>query len=284
MDFFDWLSAPMAFLQVFRQYFQQTSETVTADEVAAAALRDSYLSVGIAGGIFLLCLILGGIGLLKLAQKENVKKSICAFLPFANIWYAGKIAGEASFFGQRMKRAGLYAMLCEIVYSSLEAFRLVLNFLLAKGEYYALDIGTNLWSIQRAFIPTNKQWMYDALLYTDYISSILRLFVFIFSCVLFIALFRKYYAKSPVLMMLLCTFFPFRGFVLFAVRNNEPVDYNSYMRSRAEEYARRYNTYNGGTQPPQSPQVQQGTQGSDPFTEFKDGTEKPSDDVFDDFK
>ena len=269
---------------VILQLFRQTPETATADEVAAAALQDYYWSVGIAGALALLCLILGGIGLLKLAKKEHIKGSICAFLPFANTWYAGKIAGEARFFGQRMKRAGLYAMLCEMVYAGVEIFRLALNFALTKGEYFTLkrnaEFGESIWSIERARIPSDKQWMYDALMYSDYISYFFDLIAIIFLCAMFIALFRKYYAKSPVLMMILCTFLPFRGFVLFAVRNNAPVDYNAFMYRRAEEYARRY-TYGG--MPPQPPQGPQEPQGSDPFTEFKDQN-GPSDDVFDDFK
>ena len=42
---------------------------------------------------------------------------------------------------------------------------------------------------------------------------------------------------------------PFRGFTIFAVRNNAPVDYNDYIRRRTQAYVRG----NGYNQPPYGP-------------------------------
>ena len=282
MDFFSWFNYPLALIQLFREI----PETALPDEIAAQALSDYFWSIGIAAGIFLVCLIMGGIGLNTMAKKAGRAQSVCAYLPFANTWFAGEIAGESNFFGQKMKRAGLYAMLAEILWSGLELFRLILNFQLTNGAYYCLkmDVDTNvsMWEIDRAKIPADRVWQYDALQYTQYISVVIEIFVILFLCVMFFALFRKYYARSPVLMMLLCTLFPFRGFILFAVRNNTPIDYSEFMRRRAEEYARRYQTYGPqGQQPPQNPQGQSAPQ-EDPFTEFKKDSDG-SDDVFKDF-
>ena len=54
------------------------------------------LLVGIVVGfsIWLVFFILQGFGLSAMAKKRGLKKRWLAFVPFANIWYIGKIAGE----------------------------------------------------------------------------------------------------------------------------------------------------------------------------------------------
>ncbi len=270
MELFDWINIPMLFLELFGY----ASDVSTPQEIAAIAVRNFYISFAIGFALFVLCLVLGGVALNKLAQKEGVKPSAAAYLPFANTYFAGKIAGEGFFFGVRMKRAGLYAMLCEIAYTLLEGVRFVLNLLLTRGEYIVLESveGTELiqWSVNRSLIPAEKQWLYDVHMYGGYISYLFYFLMVIFLFVLFVALFRKYYARSPFLMTILCTIFPFRSFVLFAVRNNARIDYEEYMR---RVYARRYGY------PPQPPQG--GGQANDPFADYK--TEPPKgDDPFPD--
>ena len=65
-----------------------------------------FISLGVAAGLYLGFLILGGFGLHEMAKKQHLKHAWLGFLPFANTYFAGKIAGETSFFGQKMKRAG----------------------------------------------------------------------------------------------------------------------------------------------------------------------------------
>ena len=101
MEFFDWINV----VQIFTEYF--TVATVSsAAEYVQVVLRILYISVGVAGGLYLICLILGGLGMHTMAKKVGMKHSWLAFLPLANTWYAGKLAGETRLFGQKMKRAG----------------------------------------------------------------------------------------------------------------------------------------------------------------------------------
>ena len=284
MEFFAWLNIPQYVLQFIAQ-------EADSPEIAAEIFRkDFIICLIVAAGLFAVGLVMGGIGLMKMAKKEGVKHGWLGFIPFANTYLAGKIAGEANFFGQKMKRAGLYALLLEIVYSGLEIFLIVLNFLLAKPEYYTLTesaytAGQYYWTLDSSKVTAaGNEWQYLANQYCNIISYLVWFMVLIFFCVLFIALFRKYYARSPMLMTFLCTLLPFRGFTLFAVRNNSPVDYSDYIRRRAEEYARRNNPYGpyggygqGGygsnNTPPQGGYGQGGYGQSappqeDPFSEF----------------
>lgn len=284
MEFFEWLSVPQfIFTYVQKGYIY---------------MHQLYICLGIAGGMYLLCLIFGGLGMYTMAKKQNMKYSFLAFLPFANTYYAGKLAGEANFFGQKMKRTGLYAMITEFAYFVLEGLFLFCQIMLNIYECFVeiTENGVKNTYIDISKAPQSLQWIETGANWFYYLSTLLSVVQLVFFFVLFIAMFRKYYAKSPFLMAFLSAFLPFRGFVLFAVRNNDPVDYNAYLRSRAEEimrqqrqagyggypggYGGNYGGYNGGNN--------QGGYGgssgsSDPFSDFGSsgnggGNSAPSDD------
>ncbi len=246
MEFFDLMSIPQFFL------YSMGATADTVEEVVAKLLQIYMITFCVAAGLYLICLIFGGIGMMTMAKRVGLKHSWMGFLPFTNTYFAGKLAGETNFFGQKMKRTGLYAMLLEMLYVALEVFLLVMNIMLVKTGAYALGTdayGNEVWELTQTLIPADRAWLVDAITYTEMISYLLFFVMVVFFCVLFIALFRKYYARSPILMTFLCVILPCRGFVLFAVRNNTPVDYNAYMRRKAEEFARRnqpYGGYNGG--------------------------------------
>ena len=80
-------------------------------------------------------------------------------------------------------------------------------------------------------------------LYCEIVAYLLWFVVLIFFCVMFTAFYRKYYVRSPFLMVFLSVVLPARGFTIFAVRNNRAVDYNEYLRRRMEAYSRRNDPY-----------------------------------------
>lgn len=292
MEFFEWLDIPRFFMQAFSWAVLSGNPSADA-EAAAAVLRLSLaVSLAAAGVLYLVELILGGFGMKKLAARAGIKHPFLGFLPFANTWYAGKLAGEANFFGQRMKRAGLYAMLLEIGYVLLEIFTVVLSFFCLQGKYLEwVPVSENSvqgsWGLsQRAMEADGKAWMLNAINYCDLAAYLVRFLVIIFICVVFIAFFRKYFARSPILMTLISVIFPLRGFTVFAVRNNAAVDYNEYLRRRMESYRPRPPYGGGGSGgPDQGGSGQDGQSGGDdPFGDFSDGAPPPKDDdPFSDF-
>ena len=274
MEFFEWISIPQFFMQFFGP---------TAFETKEALIRYYFsvqtISLYVAAGIYLLCLILGGLGMMTMAKKVGMKNSWMGFIPFLNTYYAGKLAGETRVFGQKMKRVGLYTMIAEIVYVAVNVFMLVLWFAMTNPAYFEeVQVSEDMKGLEFNvdLVPLSLRWMRTAQLVCNILSYAAYFALVFFLCVLFIAFFRKYYARSPFLMTFLCAVLPLRGFVIFAVRNNSPVDYNAWMNQRMQEYARRQQQMYGqggygqggyGGQPNTPPPA-------DPFPDFDDGSSR----------
>ncbi len=292
MEFFEWMGIGQTFYYIFGTMLRDSAET-TAQYVYYVWLE---LIIGLAVGaaLYALCLVMGGFGLYKMAKRANKKHAWLAFLPFANTVYAGYLAGEANFFGQKMKRAGLYAMLAEIGYVAISVISLVADFAML-GYYEKMPIVVNGVNGKTYFdyapdvtkVPSQYKWLYygayanDGFGWINIVSYVLLFLFLVFLCVAHIALFRKYNPRNPMVPVLFSVFFPVRGFVYFALRNRTPVDYNAYMRSRMEAMRRQQQQYYGSYPPYGGP-----TSGpaNGPYSGPASGpTNAPSDEPFSDF-
>ena len=72
-------------------------------------------SLGIAFGIWAILFLLQAFGLYYMAKKQNMPKPYLAFIPFVSTWYMSKLAGKCTFFGRKMKNAGIYALIAQIL-------------------------------------------------------------------------------------------------------------------------------------------------------------------------
>lgn len=275
MEFFDWAN-------IVSNFF---GETIT--------VKDLLTIFAVAGGIYVICLVFGGIGMYTMAKKAGLKNRWLAFIPFANTFYAGKLAGECNFFGQKMKRGGLYAAIAEFVCAGLNVLYYVVIILLAP--YYVVYPAGDVQTSGYQGVPDSLLWMVNGKWVVNMLSTVAMIVQTVLLCIVFFALYRKYYARSPFMMTFVSVLFPFRGFVLFAVRNNTPVDYNEYVRRRAEEYRRQSGQppYDGqyGNQPynqpynnqPYNNQPYRGGSAGDPFSEFGGGDSSRGGDPFAEF-
>ena len=277
MEFFNWMIIP----QIVMQFFGQT-EFETKEARIDSYINIQTISLYVAAGLYLICLIMGGLGMMVMAKRVGLKNRWMGFVPFLNTYYAGKLAGETRIFNQKMKRAGLYTMIAEIVYVAFNVFTLVIWFALMNPAYYAVPPASDGTQYEQ-FNPDlvyDKAWMVTA----DTVCGILGYFVYLalifFMCILFYAFFCKYYARGPFLMTFLCAILPLRGFVIFAVRNNAPVDYDAWMRQRMQEYARQqqqmygqggYGNYGGDYGGNYGAEGQSNAPDDEPFSEFGDG-------------
>ena len=109
MEFFGLINV----VQFFLEYFSFGRSFSSLEERVNYVINTQTISLYVAAGLYVVCLVFGGIGMTVMAKKVGMKHSWLAFLPFANTWYAGKLAGETQLFGQKMKRVGLYAALAE---------------------------------------------------------------------------------------------------------------------------------------------------------------------------
>lgn len=245
--------------------------------------------------LWLVLFVLQGAGLYVMAKNRGIKKKWLAFVPFANIWYMGRLAGTCNVFGRKMEKPGLYAMIASIasflVVASAMAVQIVLT---AKfGDYIVQDESGYKW----ANLTGGAVYAYNYFQVSYYLIPIFRLAYMILMFILLTGLYKKYYARGYLLLSWVALFVPVSRYIaVFVLRNNRAIDYEAYMRAKREEFLRRqqqYNPYgfspynrnpynqppNGGT-PYGSPDGYDrprndggnGASGEDPFSEFAPGT------------
>lgn len=190
--------------------------------------------------------LLQAFGLFAMAKKRNIEKPWLAFIPFANILYMGKIAGECKLFGRKVKHVGVYAMIAQIlsVIATLLLLGSELYLYLKLGEPVSYDVmGTPYWGVLTGF-DRAASIVYD---YGVYFLSILQLITGILLFMLMMEICKTYAFKSHFILSFLALFVPISRFIIvFALRNNEPYDYEEAMRKRRENYYANQQNYQGG--------------------------------------
>ncbi len=210
-----------------------------------------YLTAIIASvGIWLTLFVLQGVGLFRMAKRQNLRHKWLAFMPFANIMYMGKLAGSCSLFGHKMKRAGLYAMLAQILSTIL-----VVSIISAETYLYVF---CNEYLVEETVvqggIPYTETYFLGLvgfdntiakyLKYVSYFFMVIELVYKVLLLVLVMGLFKKYTPKSYLLLSLISLFIPEVRFVtILVLSGRRPIDYEAYVRARREEYARRQQEY-----------------------------------------
>lgn len=234
-----------------------------------------------AAAVWLVMFVLQGIGLYTMAKRRGMKKKALAFIPFANIYYIGKLSGESVVFGQRMKRAGLYAMIAETIASVLCVAMIAsqLYLYINCGEPMIDEtFGTPYWVVTGNGVASVIAKFMDV---SSYFIGIAQLVAKVLMLILLSGLYKKYSPRNYFFLGVLTIMLPARYLIIFALRNRKAIDYEAYMRARREAYMRQQqqyrqqyyggygNSYGNPYQPPQKPE--------DPFGEFGD---KPSDEPF----
>lgn len=249
MEFFSWIGIP----QVFLSYFSLQLEDGSVASVLAFENKVLTISLIVAAALYLIGHLFGGFGLYKMAKRAEDKFAWMAFVPVLNTYLSGRLAGETNIFGAKVKRMGLYTAIVELLYILLNIIVLMLGAFLADPQWN--QVTTQTYNGETFItgteyllenMPLSIRWMPTAefaLQIVTEIWSFVVLFLFIF---LYISFFRRYYARSPFVMALLCSFFPVRGYVLFAVRNNTPVDYDQWMQERIRRMQQQQSGQYGG--------------------------------------
>ena len=253
----------------------------------------------IAISVGLVFFILQGFALYVMAKKRRFRYKWLAFIPFANIMLMGRLAGETTFFGQKIKRAGLYAMIAQIVITVLACSYIFSDiYLHQNGCIWYEPTGEELepfrshWNTGTRF----EKFLYG---YWDQIAPLVNGIFSLLSQVLMLtllaSLYKKYSPEGYMWMLVVSFLVPFAPcIILLVLRNRRAVDYRAYMQAKRDAYMRRnqqyygqggYNSYGGS--PYGNPQQGYGPQGAtpqrpeDPFAEFSSG--KKSEDPFVEF-
>ncbi len=205
-------------------------------------MRVMGLLTGLFGWIILF--VLQGFGLYKMAKNRNMNNKWMCFIPFANVYYMGKMTGDCVMFGHKMKRTGLYAMLVQILlfllYALQVAIELYLFNLLGTPDGYVGYYVPQWYSEVGAISKFYNEYC----LFGDMIIMIADLAFTVLLLVLLMSLFRQYNPKMSSFFALLSVFIPeSRYIIIFVLRNKKRIDYEAYIRKKQEEFMRRQQQY-----------------------------------------
>ena len=249
--------------------------------------------------------ILQGIGLYCMAKKRGIGRRALAFVPFANILLMGRLAGEVTFFGHKIKRAGLFAMIAQILVTVLAFSYIASDIYLHHSGCIRYETADDALEQLRAL--WNGGTRFDRIIYNYYydvvylVEMIFGLAFEIMMFVLLIGLFKKYNPEGYMWMAIVTLLIPISRCVLvFVLRNRKAVDYGAYMRAKREAYMHRNQPHYGPNGGYGSPYGGYGPQGygqnhgqnyggqnapsgqpQEPFSEFS--SDKKSDDPFGEF-
>lgn len=246
---------------------------LSKDTVDNGRLFYGCLFIGL--GIWLALFVLQGVGLYKMAKNRGMKNKCLAFMPFASIWYMGKLAGTCNIFGRKMKRAGLYTMLAQILAVLVCAATVAAQIMLYTtyaGDMIQNESGSPQWPGLTGFAMYVRNYYY----LSDLIVSIVQLVYTIMLFILLMGLYKKYYARGYLLISWLALLIPASRYVaVFVLRNNKAIDYDAYVRAKREEFMRRQQQYHYGNPYNQGPYNQgpynQGPYNQGPYNQNPNG-------------
>ncbi len=200
------------------------------------------VSLLIAASVWLSLFVLQSIGLYTLAKKAGIRKPWLACVPFVNFLVVEKLTGDCNVFGQRMRHAGLFVMIAQIVNTVLcGLFVAAQIYLYYQGQPVAIE-GQLTWQSLSGFART--AYSFYSICY--YILSVTQLVYDVLMFILFLALFKRLQPRYAYLFAFLVLFFPLLRFIfVFVFRQKELIDYEAYRRRQREEYIRRQQQYGG---------------------------------------
>jgi hypothetical protein len=244
------------------------------------------LWAGLAFGsaVWIALFILQGIGLFVMAKKQNVGSAGLAFVPFANVFLMGKLAGESNAFGKKIKNLKVYVCISQIIVT-------VICFLTIAAEMY-LYLTYGLPSKNAQEMPMDSPYWpgltgtaYKISRFYEISTFLISIFGLIFEILMFlliVGIIKKYSPSNYSILGALTLFVPISKYILiFVLRKRKAIDFDAYMRARREAFLKQqqqyrnmygnpYNPYGGnyanpnGTPPPS----QENKKPEDPFEEF----------------
>ncbi len=216
------------------------------------------LVIGLINHIFL------AIGLSKMAKNRKFKHRYLAWIPLANVYYLGRLAGDVSVFNLKIKNVGLWAMLAVFI---CEFCSWYIDFCLYFNYSYNLIVNGIIVELPQTMPSIACNVMYIVASVVDIVEIILLFAIYI-------SLFNRYCPKHGFIFALIAFFFEgIAGILIFCIRNKK------YL-SDAEILAARYayvnrNARGGNSFGSQNYGEQPTEKQEDPFTEFSNKKEEP---------
>ena len=240
---------------------------------SGVAIPDIFLYGLIGVAMWAALFILQGFGLRAIANRRGIQKTWRAFVPFVNVLLMGELAGTCSFFGKPVKRAGLLAMIFQIIATLVLGTQMVAQvYLYVAHGVPAVVNGMEVWQGLKGFSWTVFQ-VYNVLYYFASLAQILCEIMFF---ILLIGLYKNYNYKNHMIFGFLGLLVPVsRMIIIFVLRKNKYINYDDMMRARREAYIRQQQQYQNqygqggfGYNGYDAPRAPQQPVDNDPFEEF----------------
>ena len=215
---------------------------VVIDEIELAkSMLFSFITDAV---FFLVGYIFRVIAIYVMAKRKGFKKLFLCFLPFTNLYMLGKVIGATKVWGIRFKNLGLWLMISTI-----------LTFIFEQ----AINVSNYIFVIERVFV--GGYFEFESQLITDFLNGtgtlfnvvyysydVVSLIQLFFTVSLIFLVFRCYKPERSTLFALLSIFIePLFGILLFAVRNNNHITIDDFLRIRAAQNQAKYGQWYGGS-------------------------------------
>nr|MBO4517625.1 hypothetical protein [Clostridia bacterium] len=248
--------------------------------------KGSILSIMlIALAVVITFYVLRSVGLYKLAKKQGVENAFLAWIPCVWMFIACKIVGKARIFGTAAEKFAVWA--CVLFSVAVIIPVVYYGFTIAPYVFRAIQSEDVVMIVSDGTLYVSPELSYSSGLnkFLDIIGvfgNVLRLVEIFITVSVYIALFKKFWPQHYILAAVL-SFFGLFGVFAFVIRNNQPVDFNEYIRRRYYNagfppyggYGQGgYNPYNNGGNGYGAPS-QGSSEDKEPFGEFSDRPEEP---------
>lgn len=259
-----------AFLQ---EYFSKLEIVVPTKYFSSIALFSSIFILTVALSFY----IFKSVSLYVFAKNNGIDKAWISFVPFANYYIVGKLAGRVRMFSMTFKNIGIYVAVFFFLYFTVNTF---LDAYVYFDEFRLLVENGVI-----AKITLSDYTLYNALKAVNYVFSFA---VIAFLVWLNMALIGKFDRNHLILYSILIviglisepiwlTYNVMYAIVIFAMRKRRALTVSDYIRMR-EEYLK-----NRGVNV-QEFKVNQNQSEDEPFSEYSDDKSNLNQDVFSDFK
>ncbi|MBR2646755.1 MAG: hypothetical protein IKD47_04275 [Clostridia bacterium] len=231
------------------------------------SLQSQIVALGLGFLAWAALFVLQGIGLFVMAKKRNIKGKWMAFVPFLSVVLIGRLTGECDMFGQKVKRAGLYAMLAQIAVTLISFASIAASiYLYAVEGVPARDKYLEpIWSDLNGFSATAYEFVASYGI-GRFLASIVELIYEILMLILIMGLYKKYAPKNYIMLGVLSLFVPLSRYIaVLVLRKRTAVDYEEYMRRQREEFMRRRQQYYNSQNPYGNGQYGNNPYGNNPY-------------------
>ena len=197
--------------------------------------KGSILSIMlIALAVVITFYVLRSVGLYKLAKKQGVENAFLAWIPCVWMFIACKIVGKARIFGTAAEKFAVWA--CVLFSVAVIIPVVYYGFTIAPYVFRAIQSEDVVMIVSDGTLYVSPELSYSSGLnkFLDIIGvfgNVLRLVEIFITVSVYIALFKKFWPQHYILAAVL-SFFGLFGVFAFVIRNNQPVDFNEYIRRR----------------------------------------------------